>query len=684
MAISPLTLVACIAVVFLSLFLLVKHRSFAVIPLIILLLLVLALQLWESYILLHPQQLFLTHGPTRLEGFLPLAAFFYSVHFCRPPGIANLSRASRAFLFLAFGFALGSLWLPPESLFYSPDFGAETLLFLTNSGFLFFLLLSGFLVLSMVHLERTLSALSQQERWRVKFEIIATCVLLGAHVIYYSQALLYRSLDMSLLDTRSFALVIAVGLLFYSRIYRNQGAEIRISPGVAYRSCILFALSIYVIGLGLIGEGMTYLVFPAQRIVMLAVAMVSTVLVSLLFLSENFHRRIKVTLHKNFYPSKYDYRVQWRAFTERISTTTSLAALQQAILVFFCETFGSKGAALYQFQPEEQVFKSVAHFQFRRDWRSLPVTDPSIVDLASKDWCINLDEVQKEGRLFFETMASSKASLIIPLLFDNELAGFIVLAERISQKERLSYEDYDLMRMLARQSIATLQGITLAEQLTTARELAAIGKVSTFVLHDLKNQVSGLSLMLDNARSYIEDPEFQQDMLETIQNTMNNMKGLIAKLKNLKEKPQLVTKPVNLQKILKDAAVTCGGKVNLNGDAIFIDADEEEIYKVVLNLFVNAREASPESAAVRVDFWQEEGWALVRVSDQGCGMSADFIATRLFQPFATTKKYGFGIGLYQCRQIMDAHGGQIEVISQPGEGSSFTLHLPLAPELSNN
>jgi putative PEP-CTERM system histidine kinase len=684
MPISPLTLAALIATLVFALFLLLKQHSFAVIPPLVLVLLVLVLQVLESYILLHPQHLFLKHGAIQLEGLLPLAAFFYSVHFCRPPGIANLSRASRVFLLSALGFALTSMWLTPELLFYSPDFGTETLLFLTNTGFLFFMLLSGFLVLSMVQLERTLSALSQHERWRVKFEIIAICVLLGAQVIYYSQALLYRSLDMGLLDTRSFALVMTIALLFYSRIYRSKGVEIRISRGAAYRSIILFALGVYVLGLGLIGEGMEYLVFPAQRILMLAVAMVSTVLVSLLFLSENFRRRMKVALHKNFYQSKYDYRVQWLDFTECISAATSLAALQQAILVFFCETFGSKGAALYQLQAEEQVYLSVAHFEFQRDWRSFPVIDPPIIALAARDWIINLAEAQNEEGMLLETMTAARASLIIPLKFDNELAGFIVLAELFSQDEKLSYEDYDLMRMLARQSIAALQGINLAEQLTTARELAAIGKVSTFVLHDLKNQVSGLSLMLDNARNYIEDPEFQQDMLETVENTVNNMKGLIARLKNLKEKPQLITAPVDLQKIIKDAAITSGGPVRMNGSSTLIDADEEEIYKVVLNLLVNACEASPDSAEVKVDFGREESLAFVRVSDQGCGMSADFIATRLFKPFATTKKYGFGIGLYQCRQIVDAHGGQIEVSSRPGEGSSFILRLPLAPELGNH
>lgn len=517
MIVSALTIAAFIVTLLFCLYLVLKYRSFAVVPPLLLLLLVLTLQTLESYILFHPERLSLKRSAMLLEACLPLAAFFYSTQFCRPGGVAKLSKISRIQLFLALLFALSSLWLFPAALFFSPDFGDEKLLFLTNTGFLFYLLLLSFMVLAMMQLERTLSALSQHQRWQIKFEVIGICVLLGAHLVYFSQALLYRSLDMGLLDARSFALLLAVGLLFYSRVYRSGGIEISISRGVAYRSFILFAVGIYLLGLGLLGEGLEYISFPAKRTFLLAVAMVSTVVISLLFLSESVRRKAKDVLHRNFLQSKFDYRVHWLAFTERISTAGTLAGLQQEILVFFCETFGNKGAALYQRSPDERGFLRVAHFEFQRDWRSVPETDPLLELFAAKDFIVDLTVPNSgfEGMLF-ETMSAAGASFIIPLRFDKELAGFIVLAGQINRNEELTYEDYDLMRLLARQSIATLQGITLAEQLTTTRELAAIGKVSTFVLHDLKNQVSGLSLMLDNAAEYIDDPEFQQDMLETV------------------------------------------------------------------------------------------------------------------------------------------------------------------------
>lgn len=679
MLISDLSIAAFIATLFCSFYFLLKFHNLSVVPPLVLLCVVLVLQTLESYILLHPEQLHLKSGAILLESCLPFAALLYSAKFCRPDGFAGLSRTSQILLPSALLFALSGLWLRSVPLFFSPDFGDEKVLFLTNTGFTFYLLLSVFLVLSMMQLERTLSALNQLERWRVKCEIVAFCVLLGTHVVYFSQAFLYRSLDMRLLDVRSFALLLTVVLLFYSRVYRSRGVEISISRGVAYRSFILFVVGVYILGLGLLGEGLEYISFPMQRTFLLVVAMVSAVVLSLLFLSENVQRKVKAVVHRNFFQSKFDYRVHWLAFTDRISTAATLPGLQQEILMFFCETFGCKGAALYLVQPDEQGFFRVALLEFPVDRRIFSDTDPLLEVLAEKDFIVNLTEPNKglEGMLF-ETMGAVGASFIIPLRFDNELAGFIVLAEQINKNELLTYEDYDLMRLLARQSIATLQGVTLSEQLTTARELAAIGKVSTFVLHDLKNQVSGLSMMLDNAREYIEDPEFQQDMLETVGNTVGNMKGLIARLKNLKDKPQLITAPADLQNIIANAVRACGGKVQVAGKTRLIDVDEEEIYKLVLNLLVNAHEASTDSEEIKINFGFDTDWAFVRVTDNGCGMSADFITNDLFKPFITTKNHGFGIGLYQCRQIAEAHQGKIEVTSLPGKGSVFTLYLPLA------
>jgi len=144
-----------------------------------------------------------------------------------------------------------------------------------------------------------------------------------------------------------------------------------------------------------------------------------------------------------------------------------------------------------------------------------------------------------------------------------------------------------------------------------------------------------------------------------------------------------VISSVALNKIIQDAVETAGSNVEVSGTLVQVAVDEEEIYKVILNLLVNAAEATENNLPVLINYGQRDDLAFIDVSDSGCGMSADFIENRLFKPFETTKKHGFGIGLYQCKQIIESHGGKIEVKSLDGEGTLFTLLLPLAVERSS-
>ncbi|SEA45491.1 putative PEP-CTERM system histidine kinase [Desulfuromusa kysingii] len=569
---------------------------------------------------------------------------------------------------------------PIENLLFSPDFAEEQIFFLTKQGFVVYLLLMIYLVFGLVQLERTLSGLHQTQRWGVKLIVLSSGLLLVSFALYFSQSLLYRSINMNYLAIRSLAVFCACLLFGYSYFYRDSGSKLALSRGIAHRSFVLLIVGGYLILLGIVGEGLRYLNLTHTKQIFSGLLLLSILGLAIVFLSEKLRRKLKVILHKNFYQSKYDYQEQWKKFADRMTSGLTLSDIQSSILELFCDSLACKGAALYLYDYETKTYVYASAFNSRRDWRPFAETDPLVVNLQQKEWIINLREEHPElVNSLVESFDDIGAFLVVPLFFDEGLAGFIVLGEQIDADEILTYEDYDLLRMLARQAIATVQGLRLSEQLTISRELAAIGKVSTFVLHDLKNQVSGLSLMLDNAKDYIDNPEFQQDMLETVGNTVKNMKGLIGRLKNIKEKPALVIASVSLDKIIGEAAETAGSNIDIDGSSVRVAVDEEEIYKVILNLFVNAIEATKsKDDFVRVKYGEKEKQAFVEISDCGCGMSADFVETRLFKPFETTKKHGFGIGLYQCKQIVESHGGTIEVHSLEGEGTTFTLLLPLA------
>jgi hypothetical protein len=109
--------------------------------------------------------------------------------------------------------------------------------------------------------------------------------------------------------------------------------------------------------------------------------------------------------------------------------------------------------------------------------------------------------------------------------------------------------------------------------------------------------------------------------------------------------------------------------------------DRDQMMRVVANLLTNAREALGGSGQIDLEATEGRGpdgraWVRIAVRDTGRGMSEDFIRTSLFRPFTSTKSAGLGIGLVQCRGIVEAHGGTITVDSRPGHGTTFTVVIP--------
>ena len=661
-------------------FLFIKQgRSFRFLALAALLLLYCLLEIFDLLVCLHPQELFFWKRFGLIcESLLPFVALLFSLTFYRASGLRNAGWLSRIFLVLAPLFLPLVLVVDPEKLFFSPDFAEEKILFLSQAGFFFYVGIMLYLTFALVLLERTLTSLSVHERWAIKFEIVGAGVFLVGSLIFYSQSLLYRSLDMNLLPVRSLALLLAVGLMLFSRVKRGGGNPIAVSRGVAFQSVVVLALGLYLVGIGLLGEGMRYLGVSSQKNFFIFIGMLSGLAALVIFLSENLRRKINVFLHKNFFRNKYDYRDQWLEFTRRISEATSYDQLQLLILTFFCETFGFAGAALFLKNVESGDYVKETAFSIVADEAVFKKDNALVHYLGKREWIFNVadreEAVLAENEAFFEEY---EVSLVLPLRFAEMLEGFVVFGRLINPAETFTYEDYDLLRVLARQTTSAITTRRLSEELAATRELAAMGKVSAFVMHDLKNQVSSLSLMVENAADYIEDPEFQEDMLETLAGTIDKMKKLIARLKNLREEPELKFTDVDLLKIAEGATGSFERQVRLVAEGpVLVRADGEEIGNVLLNLILNAFEASPENRSVTLEVGREtDGEAFLKISDQGCGMSVDFIENRLFKPFATTKKKGLGIGLYQCKQVIEGHGGMIEVESEPGVGTTFMIRF---------
>ena len=388
-------------------------------------------------------------------------------------------------------------------------------------------------------------------------------------------------------------------------------------------------------------------------------------------------RRIKVFISKNFYRDKYDYRVHWLGFTQRLSQKGLNGRIQEEILVFFCETFSVRGALLYMRSGEGGDFQPIAGYRRSCQTESLPGRGDLVDFLQERRWVLDINALGPGSDLKFENpFAEQEIQFVVPLFIDENLQGLILLGAPIDTGEKFSFEDYDLMKVMASQAMAVLHNQKLADQLSRDRELAAIGKVTAFVMHDLKNTLSNLALVVENGRHYLDDPEFQQDMLETLDKSVERMKGLVDRLKNLEGGKTLELEQVNLLELTMGVTEEMSSSnIQLTGEPVMCRADRFELARVVENLILNALDASNGEGHVDLEVGQA-GMAYLRCRDDGCGMSESFLKDRLFKPFETTKKKGFGIGLYQCRNIVEAHGGRIEVESKEGRGTTFTVWLP--------
>ena len=298
------------------------------------------------------------------------------------------------------------------------------------------------------------------------------------------------------------------------------------------------------------------------------------------------------------------------------------------------------------------------------------------------------------------------ARVCVPMIVQKKFIGILVLGPK-TNNGLFSLEDFDLLDTLVNQSSVAILNSQLNENLIQTREMESFHKLASFVLHDIKNSVSTLSLVIKNAEKNWDNAEFQKDMLVTISSTVNRMKSLITKLSTMPDRLELNRQPVSMQKLIDEVIADVKLKdqqhitLDRNYDTISsLNADPDLLKKVIKNLIINAMEAFDESGHLRFTIRQathqpvhkqgsipgssaENTYAEIIVADSGRGMSSKFIQQNLFKPFQTTKRKGLGIGLYQSKEIIQAHGGSIEVKSEQNNGTEFKIYLPITNNNNN-
>ena len=547
-------------------------------------------------------------------------------------------------------------------------------------------------VLVLMNLERTYRAAVGTMLWRIKFMILGLGVIFAVQAYVSSQVLLFHALNLSL-ETVSATAILLGGALILRSLFRagHFNTDVYPSQSALHSSLTVLLAGAYLLIVGVFAKVVVFLGGDASFTLKAFVLLVALVVLAVLLLSDRVRLHTRRFVSRHFQRPLYDYRSVWRRFTEETASCVKPAELCQAVVKLVTDIFQALSVTIWLVDDKRENFmfatstflsESKANDLKPQSAEAMEVMgalekhpDPLDLDDSNEAWTAVLkrchpDEFRKGGN-----------RVCVPMMSGGEVLGLIILGDRVGGVS-FSWQDFDLLRCVADQAAASLLNAQLSQRLLQAKEMEAFQTMSAFFVHDLKNTTSTLNLMLENLPVHFNDPEFRADALRGIAKTVAHINRLIGRLSLLRHELQIKPVESDLNEVVAKALAgweeAAGVSLIKNlGPLPKISLDQEQLVKVVTNLVLNAREAVLPAGEVRIETAQHNGWVILTVSDNGCGMAPEFLSRSLFRPFQTTKKNGLGIGLFQSKMIVEAHKGKVQVESQPGKGTTFRIILPL-------
>lgn len=509
--------------------------------------------------------------------------------------------------------------------------------------------------------------------------------------VTFANATMVGNLEVAYITARGYIYVALLPFLVLAiRRIKHWGVDIFISRDVVLHSSLLMVAGAYLFIMALVGYFIRFIGGEWGATIQVVLIALSTAMLMTLFLSNNFRVRIKVFITKHFFANQFDYRIEWLKLTEALSSNEAdLNGVYQCALRGLLQAIDYESGALIKLQGNVLVSKAMIDHPPLNS-KELQLLQSIVSYCQRKNWIIDIEELRYkpfvyEGLKLNHALLNECAfRMVIPIYKSSTLWGLAVL-DTSQNSRRLNWELRDYLSAVTAQVSSYVFHNEAGREVAENAQFAAFSRMSAFVLHDLKNVLAQIDLILCNAEQHKDNPEFIEDTFETLQHTKARIDKMLRQLTDKNEAKRNEQKICLVSNSLKNVIETkCVGNLPKPSLSIIDEKelmiDDEKFGNVMYHLISNAQQATPDSGQVNVtvDISDDGRFVKVVIADTGEGMSQDFIDERLFKPFDTTKgNAGMGIGAYDAKSFVERVGGQIEVQSEPHKGAIFTLTLPI-------
>jgi putative PEP-CTERM system histidine kinase len=550
-------------------------------------------------------------------------------------------------------------------------------------------------ILALLMIENIVRNSSEDSRSVVQLIGFGIGLFLAYDVFYYVSVLTKESVDFRFVIARGYVTALSAPFLLFAMaratVWRGGFG---VSRHVVFHSTALIGAGVYLLVVSIAGDVLRLNSGnwgPAFEVAFLVVAVVIMLVV---LQSGAVRAGLMVFISKHFFRLKYDYREVWLKFIQRMSGQKGAGNLHERTLSAVMDAIGCSSAALWTLQAYVEAYSPSASANFGQDLPLEPIGSTLPEYLAATGWVIDIQQCITDASFYGDLVLpqwliqQKKAWVVMPLLHRGVLEGFMVLGSPATPTT-LRWEELDLMKTVGAQAASYLAEERALVELADARRMAEFNRRFAFVLHDIKNVVAQMSLILQNVEQHGSDPDFQRDMMVTVASSVDRMRRMLVQLGSGTQSRRREFAEVDVRTLVEDAAnrwkhSAAAFEIRMEAEPVMVTASSERLASVLDHLIQNGLEAMGPGGKMQIVVSATTKEGIVEIRDHGPGMAPEFVRDRLFRPLDTSKPTGTGIGAFQALRHVRDMGGELEVDSHVGKGTLMRIRLPRAVPLAAN